>query len=487
MKEFVIDSKAFTGAEVQNLDVFGAESGSSETMRSVPVEEKVDVGDRVRRRAVFAKSDEEMLGGDESEEEEVMHYQGEGEEGEGEEGEEEEDEEEGEEEEGEKEEDEEEGEKAEDEEEEDEEIDEENQDDSEEMGMEEESDNNGEARIQQPNVSHDSDIRWKENLFYRGEEELTRRRVFSNNLMQLVYGEEEVKDEETDMVAPSDEVSDDDFFHPKQTSNAVISEAAKKNRMMDTLDSEKLDIYPAVKHDWNDEAFVAKFKNHFVTGVWGDQLSSESEEEGSEDGNDAIVDLENQEDEEEDDGNEEEEGNEEDEEDENEDDEDKEDKEMEEGAHDEIISEEEGMSDPNPVTYNSIEEEREANALKKAASRAAKDAAELEAAQISSDDEKASKKKEKKEKDEDYFDLMKRKRAEQEEKARKEFEDVPQAERDLLLGLPTGTYCRILLEEVPPAFIRLARPEVPIIVGGLLDSEEAVGMVRVYTDSISDS
>lgn len=149
----------------------------------------------------------------------------------------------------------------------------------------------------------------------------------------------------------------------------------------------------------------------------------------------------------------------------------------EEGVQDEILSEE--GSDHSQVQYNSIEEEREANAQKKAASRAMKEAKELEDAEISSEDEKGPKKKEKKEKEEDYFDLMKRKRAEQEEKARKEFEDVPQAEKDLLVGLPTGTYCRILLENVPPAFIRLARPETPIIVGGLLESEEAIGMVRV--------
>ena len=138
------------------------------------------------------------------------------------------------------------------------------------------------------------------------------------------------------------------------------------------------------------------------------------------------------------------------------------------------------MEDPHH--YESIEEERAANAAKKAASRAAKEKEAEDAAALSSDDEKsgASKKeKKKKEKEEDYFDLLKRKRAEQEEKTRQEFQDVSQAERDLLLGLPTGTYCRIVLQNVSPAFVRLARPEIPVILGGLLESEEMLGMIRV--------
>ena len=225
-----------------------------------------------------------MLGGDESDEEEVMHYQEEGdseEDEENEDGEEEESEEDEEESEEENENGKEENEEEEEEMNENEEGEEEEtiKQDNDEMLMEEESEENETPTAQQPDVTHESDLRWKENLFYRGEEELTRRRVFSNNLMQLVYGEGDLQDEETDMVVPEEEVSDDEFFHPKQTSPMELNEAAKKNRLMDTLDSEKLDIYPAVKHDWNDESFVTKFKNHFVTGVWGDQLSSESEEE----------------------------------------------------------------------------------------------------------------------------------------------------------------------------------------------------------------
>ena len=88
-------------------------------------------------------------------------------------------------------------------------------------------------------------------------------------------------------------------------------------------------------------------------------------------------------------------------------------------------------------------------------------------------------KKEKKEKEEDYFDLLKKKRAEQEAERAQEFSDLTQEEQDMLLGLPTGVYCRIVVEDVPPAFVRLARPEIPVIVGGLLESETTLNMIRV--------
>ena len=98
-------------------------------------------------------------------------------------------------------------------------------------------------------VAHESDLKWKENLFYRGEEELSRRRIFSNNLMQLVYGSPEEIEEESKAVIADDEEenSDDDFFHPKRETQ-TITEAEKQQRMLEELDSEKLDILPAVKH-----------------------------------------------------------------------------------------------------------------------------------------------------------------------------------------------------------------------------------------------
>ena len=108
-----------------------------------------------------------------------------------------------------------------------------------------------------------------------------------------------------------------------------------------------------------------------------------------------------------------------------------------------------------------------------------KEKKEEEEGEISSDDEKQGNKKEKKEKDEDYFDLLKKKRAEQEAQRAQEFSDLTQEEQDMLLGLPTGVYCRIVVDDVPPSFVRLARPEIPVIVGGLLESETTLNMIRV--------
>lgn len=239
-----------TGAEVKDLDAFNS---------SMPHEEIVIDNGRQRRRAVFDVSDDELLKnkmGEEKSEEEVMNWkmdeEGENEEVVEESGEESEESEEDGEKSEEKEEDEEvsEGEVENDE----EEVKSEKSDEeSEEAEQEEEDNEHGdnsmeeETHVVPTDVQHESDLRWKDNLFYRGEEELKRRRVFSSNLMQLVYGSNEPVDEETDVGKMSEEESDDDFFRPKKE-NAAVSEEVKQQRLLEELDSEKLDILPAVKH-----------------------------------------------------------------------------------------------------------------------------------------------------------------------------------------------------------------------------------------------
>lgn len=247
--------KPVTGAEVKDLDAFNS---------SMPHEEIVMDNGRQRRRAVFDVSDDELLKNkmeEEESEEEVMNWkmdeEGENEEvvEEGEEGEEGEKEEESEEEENEEsEENEEESGEEEVENEEEEEDEEENEEEGDEEEQESDNDNEHsdnsmeeETHVVPTDVQHESDLRWKDNLFYRGEEELKRRRVFSSNLMQLVYGSNEPVDEETDVGKMSEEESDDDFFRPKKE-NAAVSEEVKQQRLLEELDSEKLDILPAVKH-----------------------------------------------------------------------------------------------------------------------------------------------------------------------------------------------------------------------------------------------
>ena len=81
--------------------------------------------------------------------------------------------------------------------------------------------------------------------------------------MQLVYGERDengnLKDEEVDASSPfppkqrenedenEDEESDDDFFHPRKEKDSTLDEAKKQQRMLEELDSEKLDILPAIR------------------------------------------------------------------------------------------------------------------------------------------------------------------------------------------------------------------------------------------------
>ena len=232
-----------TGAEVKDLDAFNS------SMPSMPHEEVVMDHGRQRRRAVFDVSDEELLKkkevAEESEDEVSNWKMGEGDEVESEEESGDEKEMESEEESGEEEESEEENESDEEDAENEESEEEENEKDDENMEVESNSEEETDEAVP-TDLQHESDLRWKENLFYRGEAELTRRRVFSSNLMQLVYGSSEPVDEETD-VAKEEEESDDDFFHPKQEA-AAVKESQKQQRLLEELDSEKLDILPAVKH-----------------------------------------------------------------------------------------------------------------------------------------------------------------------------------------------------------------------------------------------
>ena len=254
-----------TGAEVKDLDAFNS---------SMPHEEVVMDHGRQRRRAVFDVSDEELLkkeeveesedevtnwkmdaeseeekmeGESEENEEEEKEEKEEKEESEESEKEEEEESEESEEEESEEKEEKEESEEKEEKEEEEEKEEMEEDEDGDEMEVENTTDEENQTAEVPTDMQHESDLRWKENLFYRGEAELTRRRVFSSNLMQLVYGSNEPVDEETDVAKEADEESDDDFFHPKQES-AAVKESEKQQRLLEELDSEKLDILPAVKH-----------------------------------------------------------------------------------------------------------------------------------------------------------------------------------------------------------------------------------------------
>lgn len=62
---------------------------------------------------------------------------------------------------------------------------------------------------------------------------------------------------------------------------------------------------------------------------------------------------------------------------------------------------------------------------------------------------------------------------------REEFEDDDPATRAMVEGYRPGTYVRLLIKDMPCEFIKYFDPKYPILVGGLLTSEDQFGVVQV--------
>lgn len=149
--------------------------------------------------------------------------------------------------------------------------------------------------------------------------------------------------------------------------------------------------------NWDDEEWLAQFKDHFVTGNWGDKLSededldedSDLEEDSSSDG---IVDLEALENNEQKDV-------------ENNDD-----------FDEDILNQEENHKEEEENQL-SIAEQRELNRLKKIASKEKFDEEfdKKKSGEMEEEDEKGKEEKDKAiwKKDEEYFEILKKKREEQ--------------------------------------------------------------------------
>ncbi|KZT12217.1 DUF663-domain-containing protein [Laetiporus sulphureus 93-53] len=79
----------------------------------------------------------------------------------------------------------------------------------------------------------------------------------------------------------------------------------------------------------------------------------------------------------------------------------------------------------------------------------------------------------------DFYDEQKERMAKQLEINRAEFDDLDAETRALTEGYRPGSYVRIELENVPCEMVESFDPSYPIVVGGLLTSEERLGYVQV--------
>jgi len=80
--------------------------------------------------------------------------------------------------------------------------------------------------------------------------------------------------------------------------------------------------------------------------------------------------------------------------------------------------------------------------------------------------------------EQNFYDEKKAEIAAQLELNRAEFEDEDDSTRAMIEGYPAGTYIRLELDNVPCEFVENFSSTKPIIVGGLLQSEESFGFVQ---------
>ena len=82
-------------------------------------------------------------------------------------------------------------------------------------------------------------------------------------------------------------------------------------------------------------------------------------------------------------------------------------------------------------------------------------------------------------KEETYYDKVKSQMAERIQSTRKEMDALPEARREAMEGFRPGRYVRVKLCGVPCEFVQNFRPSRPLVLGGLLTGEHAVGTLQV--------
>lgn len=78
-----------------------------------------------------------------------------------------------------------------------------------------------------------------------------------------------------------------------------------------------------------------------------------------------------------------------------------------------------------------------------------------------------------------FYETQKEELARQQQMNREEFEGDSPEVRAQIEGYRAGTYVRIVFKNMPCEFVELFNPEYPVIVGGLLASEEQFGFLQV--------
>ncbi|KAG9403175.1 Glycoside hydrolase 2 (Mannanase, beta-galactosidase) [Aphanomyces cochlioides] len=272
-----------------------------------------------------------------------------------------------------------------------------------------------------------SQMRWKDNLIERAAKNFLEREENDVNLMELVYGAPG-KLHVADADEPVEEDDDDDgeFFTLKSKKAAKQKNSAAD---VNSLDCSRFHIERRDMKAWDLPDLLESLRNKFVTGNWEKKQSAGGE------GDDSDVD----------------------------------------GSFEDLETGEVHVGkddDAGDDSGDEDEEEESPEAMRKRlGDEKAKKRAELDA-----QDEN------KEEVDEEMTEIMVEAKKLQETQALRnaeEFGKEGENTRLQLEGFRNGLYVRIEIHDVPAEFVTGALPTLPILVGGLLPHEHALGLMRL--------
>nr|XP_039256977.1 ribosome biogenesis protein BMS1 homolog [Styela clava] len=290
-----------------------------------------------------------------------------------------------------------------------------------------ESCNESENEIEEPNGISESKLKWKENLKLKAQNLYIHRQKMMKNLPKLVYGKIEIKSDTSE--SEEDEKVAGDLFVVKRNMKA------KKN----TKDNKDCSITLRRQHgDENSEDIRRSISDCFVTGDWNQDEDASHLLQEDENLYGDFEDLETG-------------------------------QSFTSGAKD-------NESDSDDVDTVRIKkpDDREARLREKRLARKRKMKEifdrEYDVSQENGEVTTASG---------SLFDSVKTELAEQAKLNRAEFEDMDDATRVQYEGYRPGMYVRIELHDIPCEFVKYFNPTYPVIAGGLLATEIQTGFIRV--------
>lgn len=289
-----------------------------------------------------------------------------------------------------------------------------------------------------------SQLRWKENMVSRAAMNFLEREKADVNLMELVYGErEKLHMSEADVDAEAnkngDDDDDDDFFRVKRKGNTSSKSGSGDSSGWNALDCSRLQLNIDDVKDWAMPDLLEGIRDRFVTGSWKRKEESADTEQVDSEAENPL----------------------------NDDEVDGDFEDLETGEKHSVSADKEDAQDEEMEPAETDEQMRERIRAKKSAKKSLSD---------DEDDDKDG------EEDPEMTELMKEAKRLREEQAQRNAEEFGEEGEDMRLqleGFRNGLYVRIEISNVPAEFVRFYDPKHPIILGGLPNVEQSLGLVRM--------